>query len=326
MALCRVEDIAALNNHDLVVTSWLLAAGLGVVLWMGGRLASRAGNAWRAAGLAIMWIPVWQILLAAGPELAKTFCAEGNVGSFLPGAPGPAPLADLSHQFIRHLMTLTFLAVGALLWLQGERPGWWRKPTTRLMAAALERILPMGRGEMVSLRMGIALFPVLAAVNLVLVALTGLSVVYHDNTTLYHAVMLSLAAGFGEELLYRGVLQQGIRRVLSGIGVRPGWLAAALAIILQAIPFAYAHEGYGDLTLLGFALAFALAAGLLVELFGLWTAIALHVLINFYKFAMTPAGNPTLFAVAILAALPILVIAAAEYRRVWRAVRQHFAS
>jgi len=318
--LCRVEDVWQLSGSARLVAAWILALVLALAIWSVGRFLRGHRNGWKAAGLGVMSVSAWLVVLQMLPNLVKTFCAEGNVASILPGAPGPQPPADLSRQYIDALLLLGYVAVGGLVWLQGARPGWWRHPTMRGMAQGLAGLLPLGRSEGASLKTGLAIFPLLAAGAFTLRWITGQGGVYFDQMTTYHAVIISVAAAVSEEILYRGFMQQSLRFLLQG-GRQRNLLAAttasAAAIILQAIPFTYTHADYGDPSLLLFAFSFAILAGLATQLFGIWCAIALHFLIDFYNFASMPTADPALFAMAVFLAVPVLAVAAMQYRTWW---------
>ncbi|MES2154756.1 MAG: CPBP family intramembrane glutamic endopeptidase [bacterium] len=327
MALCRVEQVFVPNGLEVVAASWVLSATIAVALWSSSRFLGRRGNGWTAVGIAIMWIPAWQVILQVLPDMVKTWCVAGDVGSILPGAPGPAATVTLSRQFIGHLMWLGTIAVGALVWLQGAKPGWWRRPTTRGMANGMSGFLPMGRGELASMRLGVAAFPLLAGVNIMLDAVTGRHTSFFTQITAYHAVLLAVAAGFMEELLYRGVVQQSLKHLVAGTSrtTTRWWMSAGTAIAVQSVVFAYAHAGYGDTRTMLYAILFALTAGVVVELWGIWTAIALHVLIDFYGFAAGAPFEPVLFGIATAGGIAIAVVVAIEGQRGLRAISRRLA-
>jgi len=56
----------------------------------------------------------------------------------------------------------------------------------------------------------------------------------------WHLLLLSAAAGWGEELLFRGLLQRGIATVVAAWGVS-STAASAVAILLAAPAFGFAH-------------------------------------------------------------------------------------
>lgn len=86
--------------------------------------------------------------------------------------------------------------------------------------------------------------------------------------TSWQILLLSLLSGFGEEILFRGVIQPRL-----GL-----WVASAL--------FGAMHFPYRRLLLpwSAFALILGVVMGLITELFGsLWPAILLHFFINYFN-------------------------------------------
>src|SRR5205085_10235048 len=83
------------------------------------------------------------------------------------------------------------------------------------------------------------------------------------NLTPYHAIVITVAAGFGEELACRGLLMTALSRRL------PMWGA----VIAQAVFFGFAHSEYGTWIHVLEPALFGLVAGLAVWRFGLWAGI-----------------------------------------------------
>ena len=326
-AWCRVADIHDIGYREWLGGSWALAFGVGLLLYALGRHRGRSG--WESAGLAVMTVPVWLVALDVLPDMARTFCAEGNVVSILPGrAPMPPSSLVFSIQYTDAILrNLGYLVLGGILVALGRTPGWWRRPTVGGLARSIAGLLPMGRGETAALRAGAALFPILVLANLVLAALTGIALraadksAYYTNMTPYHALMLALAAGFGEELVFRGVMQQGILRLARKAGAPP-LAAVVMAVALQAVPFAYTHAGYGNAALLLFAFLFAALAGVAAQWLGIWAAIALHALIDFYVFFLgVPAPGLAFYCLVGLVSVAVLAVAVWEGRRVVQRLR-----
>ena len=323
MPLCRVDQVPDATYAGVHVAAWGLALATGLLVHL--RLRRRGeGNAWVAAGIGLMAVPAWLTLWSILPDLARTFCARGDLNLVIPpGQVVPAtPRYDLSGQYIASLLAdLGWPAAGLALVARGKL-GTWRLGTHAL-AAAVRGWLPMGRscrGEGASLLWGLALFPVLAAGNLLLGLATqgsGLrtgddSHVFDQLSTL-QALLLALAAGFGEEVVFRGVMQQGLKRVIPGTAT----VRVALAMAAQAIVFAYAHTGYANLEHLLFAFLFAIVAGLAVELLGIWAAIVLHVLIDLSAFTLGLAAASRLHL--DLAAITLTAWALCLAAMLWRA-------
>lgn len=324
MVLCQVSDVPDATFAGVRLGGW----GLGLLVALLVALAQqRRGrpNPWAAAGVGLMSVPAWAVLVATLPDLARTFCAEGNLNLVIPpGQVVPAESRyDLSGHYVAGILgQLGYVGAGAILLWRGRDPQ-WRTPSVARIAASLRGLVPMGRGEGWSLGWGLALFPLLALANLLLLSLTAGSSVrtgddsrVFDNITALQVVMLALAAGVGEELTYRGVMQQGIKRLL------PGPVGLGAAVAAQAIVFAYAHAGYANLEHLLFAFLFALAAAAVAEGLGLWAAIVLHVLVDFYAFLLSMAEPPlaltwlaNALGLAALAALGMKLIGGVHWLR-----------
>ncbi|MHB8632406.1 MAG: CPBP family intramembrane glutamic endopeptidase [Thermoplasmatota archaeon] len=327
--MCLVSQVPDATAFEYYAGSWILAFLVAGAIYV---LGSSRGRAWRGVGGGLMSVPAWRLLVVTAPDMVRTFCAQGNLNLVIP--PGQTVPAEtfhaLSSQVISEILPqLGYVCVGAFAWLEGVRPGWWRRPRVEAMAHDLAPLVPMGKGEARSLRNGFLLFPLLAVANLVLLWATDNPSIHTGNdsavfsqVTLYHVVLLSLAAGFAEEIVFRGVMQQSLKRGMAFLWNRvrppraasaPGrghralrgvWLSAA--ILLQAIPFAYAHAGYANLQHLLFAFLFAVVAGVVVETFGMWTAIVLHTLVDAYAFLLSPATLPASF-VAVGAGLALVI-------------------
>ena len=340
--MCLVSDIHNLGYADHWLLTWAFAICLGLVVaarrWSRGEPARRAGPAWMGAGVALMAVPAGSILMSTAPDMLRTFCAQGNLNLVIPpGQTAPTlHLRELSDQYIYTLVPwLGYMGAGALAWAQGLRPGWWHAPRLRELAATVRRLIPMaGRSERDSLLLGIAAFPILAAGNLVLLWITtrpsfqtGDDSSIFAHATIFHIAMISLAAGVCEELIFRGAMQQGLKRILGPF--MPASVATGLAILLQAIPFAYAHASYVNLQHLLFAFLFALFVGVVVEVAGIWCAIALHSLIDFYSIGMQVVARDAIYwtAAALLTA-GVLWFAGREYLawiRAWKTERSRAA-
>ncbi|MFO1532921.1 MAG: lysostaphin resistance A-like protein [Thermoplasmatota archaeon] len=332
-AWCRVGDIQDVTGPEWLLGSWALAAALALLLVATGRRRGR--TKWESVGFAVMTVPVWMVLLATAPDMVRTFCAQGDVVAVTnlhPRPPEPYSTFDLSRHYIDAILrNLGYVALGAILVVHGRIPGWWRRPTVRAMSEALRGLLPMRRGEMSSLRAGVSLFPLLALGNLGLLAVTGTPVEtagrgpLYAGMTAFHAAILALAAGVGEELVFRGVMQQGLIATLRRIAPRmPQRGAAAIAVPLVAVPFAYSHADYGNPPLLLFAFLFSVIASVAALWLGIWAAIALHALIDFYAFFVSvPQPDAALWTVAAVVSVAVVAVAAGEAFGIQRKARPH---
>ncbi|MEA3136121.1 MAG: protease family protein [Thermoplasmata archaeon] len=280
---------------------WLLGAGTAIA-------ARIVGHRWlQAAGIGIMTVPLWQtawgILDSFGPLLQGGFTFRAFTRH------------ELSSLYLYKLVEdLGYLTLGFILFAS-DRPRDILRQTPRSLARRLVAAgVPFGqrselrwsrspsgvpvlvrgqtlgpRNEGSSLLLGVLVFPVLLvttiAINLLLSGVDELSqsneASIYDNMTLYHAVVISLAAGFPEELVYRGLLQTGLsRRMPMGV-----------AVVVQALVFGFAHSGYGTWVHIILPALFGLVAGLVAWRFGMWAAIALHVMVDLFAFGLDASNN-----------------------------------
>ncbi len=249
---------------------WAVALALAATLWA---LRPRLGPV-RALGLGLMSVPLTDTLL-------------GIVESFGPLLQGGVVLAAYSTRQLSSLYThklledLGYLAAGFLLYAGGAR--WWDQTPRTLARRLADAGLPMGgRGEGPSAFVGLLAFPLLLGGTLLVNAATqGLESLRQSdessvfaNMTLYHAVLISAAAAFGEELLYRGLLQTVLARRLP--------VAAAIAV--QAVVFGFAHSGYATWIHVLLPTLFGLVAGFAAWRFGIWCSIVLHFVVDVFAF------------------------------------------
>jgi membrane protease YdiL (CAAX protease family) len=245
------------------------------------RLLGRRGL--QAAGLGLMTVPLWEtvwgILDSFGPLLQGGFTFRAFTRH------------ELSSLYLYKLVEdLGYLTLGFLLYASDGWGSLFRQTPRSLARRLLAAGLPMGgRGEGRSMLLGLVAFPVLLVstivVNLVLSGVEQLTqsneASIYDNMTPYHALVISLAAGFGEELVYRGVLQVGLAQRMP----------MTVAILVQAIIFGFAHGGYGTWIHVILPALFGLIAGLVAWRFGIWAAIVLHVLVDLFAFGVDASNN-----------------------------------
>lgn len=261
---------------------WLLGAGTAV----GARLAHRPWH--QAVGIGVMTVPVWDtlwgIIESFGPLLEGGFVLRPYTRHQLSGLYAYKFLADLG-----------YLGLGFLLYASGGTwRGFWDLTPQALARKLADAGLPLGRwlggrGEGASSFAGLLLFPVLLVLtvgaNLLLGGIDALRQSDESslfaNMTPYHALAISLAAGFGEELVYRGLIQTGLSRRLP----------MAVAIVVQAVFFGLAHSGYGTWIHVLMPTLFGLVAGLVAYAFGIWAAIVLHVLVDVVAFGVEAIPN-----------------------------------
>jgi len=284
---------------------WLLGLGTAVAARVLGH------RPLQAAGVGLMSVPLWDTFWGILDSL----------GPLVQG--GQVLLPYTRHQLSslyegKFLSELGYMAAGFLLYASASWRDVWHQ-TPRRLARALQFVgLPLGRlpawwdswqarrgiaprtrpwTEARSLRAGVLLFPLLLVVTIGLDSLLSSvkSLNQSDeasvfaNMTPYHALMISLAAGFGEELAYRGILQTFLSRRL------PMWLA----VVAQAVFFGFAHSGYGTWSHVLLPIGFGLVAGAAAWAFGLWAGIALHTLVDLFSFGADVARHHAWAGVAL---------------------------
>lgn len=273
----------AFRRWTYTAMPWLLGASV-----LAGSLA-RGRRAHQALGLGLMTVPLWDLLW-------------GVLASFGPLVQGGLVLRPYSRYQLSGLYSaklladLGYLGAGFLLWSAATPRDVLPRSTREVARRLADAGLPMGRlagprglSEGRSILLGLALLPPLLAasawLNRLLYGVPELNqsdeTSVFANMTAYHAALISLAAGFGEELVYRGLLL--------------GWLSRrmpmAAAVAVQAVAFGFAHSGYGTWAHVLLPTLFGLAAGLLAWGFGLWAPIVLHVLVDIYAFGVSAAAN-----------------------------------
>lgn len=282
-------------------------------------LAASGHSARRATGVGLMVVPV-AIGIIGFINSLESVITRGTV------APPQSPYR-LSGQYSRALLVdIGYMGSGFLLW-SGWRPGDGMRTVARRLRDVAPRIT--GRREGQSALLGYAWFPVLLGGaylmdwvinNHVPAVVTGDDSRVWSLMTPYHALMLAAAAAVTEELLYRLLILGGTAHVLQSRGLRPA-PALAVAMVVQALVFGMTHGGYGDLQIILQASAFAVLAGLAAILLGIWAAIVLHFLIDFFVFgSYVAADSPAMLAVLwVLLAVNVAVAAVV----VWNAWREH---
>ena len=262
--------------------------GFYAIPWAAALVLALAAWSWRrhlgpvrALGIGLMSVPVTDTLL-------------GIAESFGPLLQGGVVLASYSTYQLSSLYShkllndLGYLGAGFLLYAGGAR--FWRETPQSLARRLADAGLPMGgRGEGASAFVGLLGFPLLllgtVGVNLLTAGLESLrqsdeSSVF-ANMTVYHALLISAAAAFGEELLYRGLIQGTLSRRLP--------MAAAIAI--QAVVFGFAHSGYATWIHVLLPTLFGLVAGFAAWRFGIWASIILHFVVDVFAFLAEVAAR-----------------------------------
>lgn len=277
---------AAFTGWSYSAVPWVLGAAtfaLGV---------GRGRPLHRALGVGLMTVPVWETMWGILDSLV-----ELRQGGFVFRAFTRHELSSL--YLYKLLEDLGYLTLGFLVYASDGRLATLLQLGPRTLARKLAQAgLPSGgRSEGSSAMLGLLAFPVLLlstiVVNLLLSQAEELSQSdessIYDNMTVFHAVMISLAAAFTEELVYRGVLMVGLWRALPGSW--PGMLRMGLAVLLQAVVFGFAHGGYGTWSHIIIAGLFGLVSGVVAWRFGLWAALVLHFLVDLVAFGADASSN-----------------------------------
>ena len=269
---------AAFTAWSYSAMPWLLSAAT-LALGLGMRKPFH-----RSLGVGLMAVPVWETAWGILDSLV-----ELQQGGFVFRA---FTRHELSSLYLYKLVEdLGYLGLGFLVYNSQGRLGGLLGQGPRAIARGLaEAGLPSGRrGEGSSALLGLLAFPVLLVSTLVVNGLLSRvddlsqsdeSSIY-DNMTLFHALTISLAAAFTEELVYRGVIMVGLSRRMP----------MAVAVLLQAVVFGFAHGGYGTWSHIIIAGLFGLVSGVVAWRFGLWAALVLHLLVDLFAFGADASSN-----------------------------------
>ena len=270
-------------------------------------------------GLALMCVPLWSAFWA----FLSNIPAVTDTGTVL----DPISRYRLSSNYIRSLLVdIGYLGTGFLLWT-GRIPASVRDLAASLRAQGLRT----GRTEGTSIGFGYAVFPLFLAGAWGLQwaiqratpgLVSGDISAYWENMTWYHAMMIAAAAAFTEELVYRvlGLSLAVWALAKAGLGPRAALIGAVLA---QAALFGAAHGGYGSWQRIVEAGAFGLVAGVLVVEAGVWAAVVVHFLVDFFVFASYRLPQDAWAAPLLWTLLGLNVVVAAwlalRWSRDWRA-------
>ncbi|MBI2077078.1 MAG: CPBP family intramembrane metalloprotease [Euryarchaeota archaeon] len=247
----------------------------------------------RCVGVAFMFFSTWRAIHGSFPDLLVI--AAGG------GTPGPTPtIVWYRSFFLKVFWDLVYPLLGLLFFfhrvpLVHTAPAWGDE---------LRRVLhPLGswvrRTVPVDFAWGALLFFgnfVGSALIFSLLARTETEAVGDDSRvfdllTLDQVFLLSIIAGVGEELIFRGLLQSGLERLLGRFRVpwRFSWLTVAAALVAPAA-LAFAFVGGATAGFVG-----VLVVGLLVALafipFALWKGPAtVAIFVQSIAFAIVHAG------------------------------------
>lgn len=237
----------------------------------------------RCAGFALIFAMLWRSIFLSFPDLLVI--ASGGAVS------PPAPTSALYRQFFVSVMWDVVYPVLGLMFFLHRIPGvhvplaWGRH---------LENLLrPFGAWVRQSwgtdVAWGAALFVVdLAAVILLAWFLeSGSTGDIGDDSAVFNLITLdqvfiiAIIAGVGEELVFRGILQSGLHRLLG-----TGLVGSSLAVLIQAVPFAIVHSGYADLDHVIVPFAFGIFIGYVFRYVGIIPAILIHTQVDIFAFGI----------------------------------------
>lgn len=108
-----------------------------------------------------------------------------------------------------------------------------------------------------------------------------------ENMTPLLVILLSFAAGLGEELLFRAALQPAFERAFRTF--MPTWLAIGFAIFVQAVLFGVVHAGYGNPLHVILPFGFGIIAGIAYRMWGIVPAVYAHAMIDVIAFGVDAA-------------------------------------
>jgi membrane protease YdiL (CAAX protease family) len=244
--------------------SYALGLGLACALVRTGRLRQREpGIALRQRlGVFLTAVPLF-LLLGVGLRSLPAL-AEGAVVA-------PAPTAQLAEKALVHgsvYLAVPSIGIALVLGRQG------------LVRAAREHLGNRGPGGLArALKAGIVCSATLALLVMVtstvmpdaggLLSVEGAELFFSEVSPGV-ALGLAAAAAGAEELLFRGVMLDTLRR----------HLPAGVAVGIQAVAFGLIHAGYGSLVHVVGAGAFAAIVGALAVRHGLAPAVLTHFVVN----------------------------------------------
>lgn len=289
----------------------------------------------RCLGFTLLFFALWRAVYFSFPDLL-VIAAGGAVL-------GPTPTEEWYRSFFLKVLWDVLYPVLGLLFFFHRVPGIHRRPAWGRELESVLRPLDawVRRSVFADAAWGALFFSVNLAATIFVVQLLQQSPTadvgddsrVYELLTLDQVFILAIVAGVGEELVYRGILQGGLHRLL-GSGV----LRSSLVILVQSVVFAIVHSGYADLDHLILPLLFGLAAGFLYRVFGILTVIVIHIEIDVFAFgaayakineATGTAENPAmlvflslLFLVNLAVGIIALILAAIRW---WEGGRRTLA-
>lgn len=265
---------------------WLLPA-LGAVCVVGGRRHQWDAAQWLGATLAVL--AVWRPIYLSLPDLSTLLTASGALSAY--------SVETLYRIVALKFLHETFFAVAGILLL------YKRFPLVQTFSLSLSKLgYAFGRRESgikrnlwIDTGLGCTTFLIALGGSLFLAFVLSNVGVFQSgaddsnvfaNMTPALVVMLSLAAGIGEELLFRSLLQPYFERGLNRFFPGRTTFALAGAIFLQALLFGVVHAGYNNLLHVALPFVFGVLTGIVFRYWGIIPAIYAHVTIDIFAFGV----------------------------------------
>lgn len=262
----------------------------------------------RCTGFALIFAMLWRSIYLSFPDLL-VIAAGGAVSP-------PAQTSALYRQFFVSVVWDFVYPILGLMFFLHRVPG-IHVPLT--WGHQLENLLrPFGawvrRSWATDVAWGSVLFIVdlIAAVLLAIFLASGATSDVGDDSAFFNLItadqvfVIAIIAGVGEELVFRGILQSGLHRLI-GTDFR----ATSIVVLIQAVAFAIVHSGYADLDHVIVPFAFGIFIGYVFRYFGIIPAIMIHVQIDIFAFGASylTARNGTEEAAIMGGFLALLFIA-----------------
>jgi len=112
----------------------------------------------------------------------------------------------------------------------------------------------------------------------------------YANVDPFLVLAISFAAGLGEELVFRAVLQSRLEIVFTRL-LRNRYIALVPAILVQATCFGFAHSGYLNFAHVLAPFVFGLIMGVVFRFVGLSAAVYAHALIDVFAFGSSSLNH-----------------------------------
>lgn len=293
----RARVLGSPGGLDLVVYG-----GLFLAAWVGAFAYSRLWRemSFRASfGLFILAYFFLRVTYGFLPDL-QTVADPGSVAQTI-------PRDALYRTVIAKLFREVVLPGFGLLLLFGAFPGLQvtgRGVGAKVRAAFAKARVRFEQGPLVDTMHGLWLFFVVLWLAVGATWLANQWLTTGDESRVFAemtfdlAILLSFAAGFGEEFAYRALLFTfllwafGVRRLAD----RRQWPRVGAALLLQAVFFGLIHAGYGNLAHIVTPFLFGLIAGLIFLRFGFVPAFLVHFLLDVVAFAGPLATDDPILA------------------------------